>query len=50
MTNAFTSDKQPEQAVSVLADDHSEIDTLIGDLLSALEEETMGVRSPSVHQ
>ena len=38
MTNAFTSNKQLEQAASVLADDHSEIDTLIGDLLSALEE------------
>lgn len=33
-----TSNKRPEQAASVLADDHSEIDTLIGDLLSALEE------------
>ena len=28
----------PEHAESVLADDHSEIDTLIGDLLSALDE------------
>ena len=28
----------PEQAASVLADDHSEIDILIGDLLAALEE------------
>ena len=28
----------PEHAASVLADDHSEIDTLIGDLLSALDE------------
>lgn len=32
------SNKQLEQAASVLADDHLEIDTLIGDLLSALEE------------
>ena len=28
----------PEHAASVLADDHSEIDTLMGDLLSALDE------------
>lgn len=32
------SNKQLGQAASVLADDHSEMDTLIGDLLSALEE------------
>ena len=34
----FISSEQPGQAASVLADDHSEIDTLMGDLLSALEE------------
>ena len=32
------SEEGPEQAASVLADDHSEIDILIGDLLAALEE------------
>ncbi|HEY2974746.1 MAG TPA: hypothetical protein VGJ48_19685 [Pyrinomonadaceae bacterium] len=35
----FTSNKRPEQVARVLADDHSEIDALIRDLLSALEEE-----------
>jgi hemerythrin superfamily protein len=33
------SDQGPDQAASLLADDHSEIDILIGDLLAALEEE-----------
>lgn len=32
------SEEGPEHAASVLADDHSEIDILIGDLLAALEE------------
>jgi hemerythrin superfamily protein len=32
------SNEPPEQTASLLADDHSEIDTLIGDLLSALDE------------
>lgn len=36
------SEEGPEHAASVLADDHSEIDILIGDLLAALEE---GVKS-----
>ncbi len=34
----FINDERPERAASVLADDHSEIDTLIEDLLAALEE------------
>lgn len=33
------SNQGPDQAASLLADDHSEIDILIGDLLAALEEE-----------